>query len=164
MSNNKQQDNDVSQAPFQGIELHFMGYFLVNFIERHESYAETLNLLKISPKFGDNTHVLNRATHVYRSSPKLFEQLRQKAIEDKNLTDVKIVKSHSDLGFPYYFYAKHKSGQEIFFDGIIFRITLKITEREFYLKDIASLMGYPPHFNAIESLSSAIGEVKPNFS
>jgi hypothetical protein len=163
MSNNKQQDNDVSQAPFQGIELHCMGYFPVNFIERRESYAETLNLLEISPQFSDNTSVLNRPTHVFQSSPELFEQLRQKAIEDKDLIDVKIVKSQSELGFPCYFYAKHKSGQEILFDGIIFRITLKVTEQEFYLKDAASLMGYPPHFKGVQVLNSAIRKIKPDF-
>lgn len=163
MSDNKEQATNVSQAPFKGIDLHCMGYFPINFIERYESYAKTLDLFELCPKFSDNTSVLNRPTHVFRSSRTLFNQLRDEAINDKDLIDVKIVESHSDMGFPYYFYAKHNSGQEIFFDGIIFRITLKVTEQEFYLKDAVSLMHYPDHLKGIRILNSLVKKVKPNF-
>lgn len=166
MSNHKQQDrvvSDTSKAPFHGVQRHCVGYFPINFLERREEYEVTLNLLEISPKLSDNTSILNRPTHVFRSSPEILEQLRQKAIEDSDLTHVEVVEAHSELGFPCYLYAKHKSGEEIFYDGIIFRITVNITDKEFHLKDATSLMGYPPHPESIDSLNYAIKKVKSDF-
>ncbi|MFB2893435.1 hypothetical protein ACE1CI_11025 [Aerosakkonemataceae cyanobacterium BLCC-F50] len=156
--------NVVSKAPFQGIELHCMGYFPITFLERRESYETTLNLFEISPEFSDNTSILNRPTHVFRSSPEVFEKLKQKAMENKDFLHVEIVESDSDLGLPCYLYAKHKSGEEIFFDGIIFRITSKVSDEKYDLADAMSRMSEsdPPHPQSIKSFNGAIEKIQPN--
>lgn len=162
MPNNEQKDNsisDASKAPFQGARLHCMGYFPINLLERRETYEKTLDLFEISPEFSDNTNILNRPTHVFHSSREIFEQLKQKALEDEDFTHVEIVEAWSDLGFPCYLYANHKSGEEVFYDGIIFRITSNITNKEFHLQDAASLMGYPPHPKSIPPLNGVLKKV-----
>lgn len=167
MINKEQQSQTISSMdkyPFQGIELHHIGYFPIRFISRYENHATTLSLFEIAPKFRDsNIEILNRPSHIFRNSPQAFEQLKLKASEDKSFTHVEIIKSPSDLGLSCYLHAKHISGEEIFFDGIIFRVTLKITDDKFYLKDATSLMSYPSHPKSIESLNYVIREIKPDF-
>lgn len=144
--------------------MHSVGYFSSDFLIRHETYEKTLNIFEPAPEYTDNINILSRPAHVFRNSPATFEKLRLSALKEEAFIEVKILEKQSDLGLPCYFYAKHKSGEEVFYDGIIFRITFKVTDVEFYLEDAQALTGYPRHPIAMTPFSRSLNRAVPDFS
>ncbi|MEL7067788.1 MAG: hypothetical protein AAGN15_03935 [Cyanobacteria bacterium J06581_3] len=159
-----QEETEAAARPFKGIETHCIGYFKSKFLERYESYEKTLSLFDSVPEVSDNTSILNRATHVFRGHPDAFSQLLSNALEDDDFLEARIIEEWSDLGLPCYFYARHKSEEEVFFDGVLFRVTCQLTDKAFSVEEASSLMGYPHPPKAMRSFERCLNRTVPGFS
>ena len=103
-----------------------------------------------------------RATHLYKAKPEHFESLRQSLIKNKNFVHVELLHQSSDIGLPYIIFARHVSGKEIYYDGIIYRLTEVIHAGDFGLSEIEGLAGYKGSFDpVVVEFENSLSEVIP---
>ncbi|KZN30036.1 hypothetical protein N480_03570 [Pseudoalteromonas luteoviolacea S2607] len=154
---------ESDEKVIEKLNLHHVGSFQDSLISRKESIEETIELLKVEESYSKNINLFNRTTNLYRSTQEVLNPLRESMIRNSCFTHVEILHKSSSLGLPYQIFAKHKNGQEIFFDGLSYRIKTEIKQDKFKLNDINKLAGYPNREdNVVRDLESSLREVLPN--
>lgn len=134
------------------LEKHQIGWFFTNLSPltlppRRESIEKTLSLFDASRGPLENAGILSRATHLYKPRAKDFERLCQALSHNPNFNHVEILHQSSDLGLPNKILARHISGKEIIYDGVIYRLTNSVHAEEFDLNELEKLAGYKGSFD-----------------
>lgn len=143
--------------------LNHAGCFQSALLPRKESIEDTLGFFDLEDTFKTNKNILDRTSHLYRTSADALKAVRENMIRITDFTYVEIMHRSSFLGLPYQIYAKHASGYELYFDGLSY-LTYKQVESDAYnLTDIKDLAGYPQRADAVVfSLEKAISDLLPN--
>ena len=145
------------------LNLYHIGSFQLTLLDRKESIEETIELLKVEDTYNTNVNLFDRTAHLYRTSQEALNPLRESMIRNSCFTHVEILHKSSSLGLPYQIFAKHKNGQEVFFDGLSYRIKTEIQKDKFKLCDINKLAGYPHREdNIVRDLETSLREVLPS--
>lgn len=154
-------ENDAKNI--EKLNLHHIGSFQLTLLDRKESIEETIELLKVEDSYNTNVNLFDRTAHLYRTSREALNPLRESMIRNSCFTHVEILHKSSSLGLPYQIFAKHKNGQELFFDGLSYRIKMEIHKDKFKLGDISKLAGYPRREdNVVGDLETSLREVLPS--
>lgn len=147
---------------FENLCLHHVGSFQIPLLERRESIDETINKLRIEDSYRSNTNLFDRTTHLYWTSEECLRPLRESLIRNCAFTHVEIQHKSSSIGLPYQIYAKHKNGEDLYFDGLSYRIRKTINNEKFGLSALPELAGYPLRAdNIVRDLEKSLREVIP---
>lgn len=138
--------NPKDSKTLKDFERHQVGVFLIPLLQRRESIEETLNLFDAS---NENIGILSRATHLFKAKLEDFEPLRQVLLKNQEFIHVEVMHQSSDLGISYQILARHKSGKELYYDGVLYRLTEIIHASEFGLWEIEKLGGYKGSFDPV---------------
>lgn len=146
------------------LEHHQVGWFLndlspLTLIPRRECIEETLSLFDASRGPLENSGILSRATHLYKSKAEDFESLCQALAHNPNFNNVEILHQSSDLGLPYKIFALHSSGKEIIYDGVFYHLKSNIHAEEFDLNELEELAGYRGWDPVVTNFENSLGEV-----
>ena len=153
---------EQSKEGLKDLCINHVGCFQHTLLPRRETIEETLSLFKLEDVFDTNEDILDKTSHLYRTSIESLEPLREHMVRDTDLTYVEIVHKSSLLGLPYQIYAKHKSGYDLYFDGLSYLTYRKIRLGEFWLTEIADLAGHPQRSDmVIFSLEKALADLLP---
>ena len=140
--------------------LNHIGCFSLTLMDRRESIQDTISLLKIEDEFGSNLGFFDRTAHLYRTSRDSLAALKESLDRNNEFTDVDIIHKSSCLGLPYQIYAKHKTGKDVFFDGLAYLVAEPIHIESFCLNEIQSIASYPHRVsNIIQDLEFSLREV-----
>ena len=135
--------DEKNSSNLNGLILNHVGFFHDITIQRKETIDETLNNFHIEDEFEVNINLLDRTTHLYRVTKDDFTILRESLIKNDDFVHIEVINKSSAIGLPYQIYAKHKNGNEIYFDGLMY-ITYKIiTNNEISIDSIPELAGHP---------------------
>ena len=129
--------------PLGGLERHHVGWFPITLLKRHETLEHTLDMLKADDPWGTNLNVFTGATHLYRATSDSFELLRQALMRNRDFVQVEVLHESSDLGIGYKILARNKSGESIYYDGVLYRVTEPVCEGNFEIERLNELAGYP---------------------
>ena len=153
-------DND--EKIIEQLNLHHIGTFQLALLERKESINETIELLRVEDNYNTNLNLFDRTAHLYRTSAEKLNPLRESMIRNSCFTHVEIIHKSSSLGLPYQIFAKHKSGRELFFDGLSYHVKQEIYNDKYDLNNINELAGYPHREdNVVGDLEKSLRELLP---
>jgi hypothetical protein len=127
--------------PLNQLERHDIGWFNQCLLSRRESVEKTLETFDIMDSEINVSH-LSRATHLYKATFDIFENLREVLIRNNEFVHVEILHESSDLGIPYKLIVKHSNGKQIAYDGVQFHVSELIHDSDFGLQDIEKFASY----------------------
>jgi hypothetical protein len=145
------------------LEKHQVGYFITPLFTRRESIEETLAIFDATRSPAENSSILMRATHLYKAKPEKLEQLRQSLIKNQSFVHVELLHQSSDIGLTHKIFARHKSGKELYYDGVVYRLTEVIHAEDFGLDEIEKLAGYQGSFDpVVVEFENSLREIIPS--
>lgn len=152
-----------SLKSLNNLEKHQVGTFTTSLFARRESVEETINLLDSTRGPVGNSGYLMRATHLYKAEAEKFDQLRQSLIKNQDFVHVEVLHQSSDIGLTHQIFVRHKSGKELYYDGIVYRLTEMIHTGDFGLDEIEELAGYKGNFDpVVVEFETSLQEVIPS--
>jgi hypothetical protein len=152
-----------STKSLHNLEKHQVGTFTTSLFSRRENVEETINFFEPTRGSTGNSGLLMRATHLYKAKTEKFEQLRQSLINNNNFVHVEILHQSSDIGLTHQVFVRHKSGKELYYDGVVYRLTEVIHEGDFGLDEIEKMAGYKGSFDpVVVEFETSLQEVIPS--
>jgi hypothetical protein len=139
----------TSSKSLNNLEKHQVGTFTIPLFARRENIEETITIFDSTRGPAENSSILIRATHLYMAIPEKLEQLRQSLLKNQNFVHVELLHQSSDIGLTHKIFVRHKSGKELYYDGIMYRLTEVIHADDFGLDEIEKLAGYKGSFDPI---------------
>jgi hypothetical protein len=152
-----------SSKSLTDLEKHQVGTFATSFLVRRESIDESIADFDATRGTSRNSGLLMRATNLYRANPEKFEQLRQSLINNQGFVHVEVLHQSSDIGLTHKIFVRHKSGKELYYDGIVYRLTEIIYAGDFGLDELEKLAGYKTSFDpVVVEFENSLREVVPS--
>jgi len=147
----------------KNLERHQIGTFSAPLFARRESVEESLYLFDSKSTPNENSRYLMRATHLYKIKSERFESLRQSLIKNQNFVHVELQHKSSDIGLPYQIFVRHSNGKELYYDGIVYRLSEVVYDGDFDLDEIEELAGYNAGFDpVVVHFENSLCEVIPS--
>jgi len=100
---------------------------------------------------------------LHKIKPEHFESLRQSLIKKQTFVHVEVLHQSSDIGLPYQIFVRHNSGKELYYDGVVYRLTETVHGDDFGLDEIEELTEYNAGFDPIiMEFEDSLHEVIPS--